>query len=200
MCDRCKYFKFYSFLFRIYLLVHNGWKFFVIIYFFFVNSQLLSFSTLCHCVQHPYQQLGPQRYEIEEDPAKQSVPGSYPRTILAPKQAYDQNQLNQYYQLQQLNQLNQLQQQQAAGAANPQTHQYLASLQQFYAASKQPQNAYSAAPAPQSQYVPQSAPQSQYVPQSAQQQGYPAPLGVLYSAASDVSQFQFSGNGVNYSF
>ncbi|XP_065217868.1 basic-leucine zipper transcription factor A-like [Planococcus citri] len=148
--------------------------------------------SLCHCVHQPYQQLGPQRYEIEEDPAKQSVPASYHRTILAPKQAYDQNQLNQYYQLQQLNQLNQLQQQQAAAAAgNPQNHQYLASLQQFYAASKQPQNAYSAAPAAQSQYVPQ---------QAAQQQGYPQPLGVLYSAASDVSQFQFSGNGVNYSF
>lgn len=136
--------------------------------------------------------MGPQKYEIEEDTSKQQNALPYHRTILAPKQAYDQNQLNQYYQQYQLNQLNQLQQQQ--NVAQPQAHQYLAALQQFYAASKQPQAAYSSAPT-----QPQPQPQY-YAPQAASQQSYPSPLGVQYSAANDVSQFQFSGNGVNYSF
>lgn len=112
---------------------------------------------------------------------------------MLPRSTQDQsqyNQLNQYNQLQQLNQQNQ----QSQFNAQQDTHQYLNALQQYYIASKKQQNPSVTSPGAYTQFP------SQQQIQLPAQQNYQHPLGVLYSAATDVSQFHFSGNGVNYSF
>jgi len=139
--------------------------------------------------------LDQQRLQLQQLQQLQSSWGYY-QPAMSPQQQQQQYSSDYQQQLQQLQQ--QPQQQQSQQQQSQQQQQYYQTVEKpLFRPATIP---VSEAPAEGPQ---QQKPNSLYQQQNgalANQQLPQNPLGVYYSSAADVSKFQFSGNGVNYSY
>jgi len=132
--------------------------------------------------------LEQQRLQLQQLQQLQSSWGYY-QPAASPQQQQQQQYGSDYQQ-----QLQQLQQQQQQQQQQSQQQYYQTVEKPLFRPATIPVNE-TPAEGPQ-----QQKPNSLYQQQSANQQLPQNPLGVYYSSAADVSKFQFSGNGVNYSY